>query len=299
MNQSMATLPPSSPPMSSQVIKAEPTPSQPTSSQVSQHPMFREMSQSQPAQHQPLISQTPQRQPMSSQPPSSQPPLSQPSFSQPTSSQPPSSQPPASQGTPGQPKQRWFPPWYRRPDETYYDESLWGQSNIPIGSRILKGESTKKYHLQYYELNGLKFDTEHFTLRGGEPGTKMWYKVYGGPLGFEKYLREAHEVYQAKTRRTRPKPAEAKKRADALNESKWRKSALTARKKIMKTDALKKYHLQDYDLVGLDVEYKKFNIPGRRTQGTKHMYKEKEVELVAWRKHGGPDGFAAHMRNRR
>ncbi|KAH6900883.1 hypothetical protein BKA70DRAFT_730013 [Coprinopsis sp. MPI-PUGE-AT-0042] len=164
----------------------------------------------------------------------------------------------------------------------------------------------------------------------------MWYserdveraawRVYGGPLGFEKYLREAHEVYQAKDAPYKAKvtfsypdayvyvvspehafanemaieeaqraaeAAEAKKRADALNESKWRKSTLTARKKIMKTDALKKYHLQDYDLVGLDVEYKKFNIPGRRTQGTKHMYKEKEVELVAWRKHGGPDGFAA------
>lgn len=83
--------------------------------------------------------------------------------------------------------------------------------------------------------------------------------------------------------------------AEALDESKWRESKIKPQKELKKTDALDKYHLQPKDLEGLQWVPERYDVPGSYAQGTRKLYRERDVERRAWRRYGGPDGFAAYL----
>ncbi|KZV90823.1 hypothetical protein EXIGLDRAFT_770490, partial [Exidia glandulosa HHB12029] len=83
----------------------------------------------------------------------------------------------------------------------------------------------------------------------------------------------------------------------AVDESTWPESTLWKGRRIKKTDIKKLYRLDDADLQGLEFKTDDRFVEtgkGRRKQSRvveTFRYKEREVELVAWRKHGGPEAF--------
>ncbi|KAH6904415.1 hypothetical protein BKA70DRAFT_1296589 [Coprinopsis sp. MPI-PUGE-AT-0042] len=79
-------------------------------------------------------------------------------------------------------------------------------------------------------------------------------------------------------------------------EANWRVSTLSTTRMIKKTDAKDQYHLQAYELDRLKPDIQRYRIPGKSFPGMRSMYKEVDVERIAWRKYGGPESFERFLR---
>ncbi|EJD33571.1 hypothetical protein AURDEDRAFT_177347 [Auricularia subglabra TFB-10046 SS5] len=85
------------------------------------------------------------------------------------------------------------------------------------------------------------------------------------------------------------------------DEASWPESTLWKGRRIKKTDIKKFYRLDDDDLQELEfkTDDRWIETPKNKKRSgilvdTKR-YKEREVERIAWRKHGGPEGFKAYL----
>ncbi|KII86492.1 hypothetical protein PLICRDRAFT_178023 [Plicaturopsis crispa FD-325 SS-3] len=80
-------------------------------------------------------------------------------------------------------------------------------------------------------------------------------------------------------------------------ESRWRRSNVTAGSTIMRTAALRQYRLHKSDLEGLEYREEIRVVPGvgEDERGSTYLYSERDVELTAWRRHGGPKAFDAYL----
>ncbi|KAG6918049.1 hypothetical protein DXG01_016705 [Tephrocybe rancida] len=72
----------------------------------------------------------------------------------------------------------------------------------------------------------------------------------------------------------------------------------SSKKLINKTNAKNKYKVNDKDLE--ELHFQAGVVPAPRSVGFKgpvsrHLYNEREVQVIAWRKHGGREGFKAHI----
>ncbi|KAH6905458.1 hypothetical protein BKA70DRAFT_1153141 [Coprinopsis sp. MPI-PUGE-AT-0042] len=77
----------------------------------------------------------------------------------------------------------------------------------------------------------------------------------------------------------------------------WRPSRIARSRQIAKTKAIQQYRVKDTDLVGLEEKREVIHvvIKGRPANVVRIMYNEREVERLAWRRHGGPDGFESYL----
>jgi len=76
--------------------------------------------------------------------------------------------------------------------------------------------------------------------------------------------------------------------------STWRKSTLPTDTEISKDDARSQYRLAVQDFSSF-----KFRLHFTKEGHTAHLYLEWEIERKAWEKHGGPEGWDAHLENLR
>ncbi|KAI0040958.1 hypothetical protein FA95DRAFT_1599194 [Auriscalpium vulgare] len=91
-------------------------------------------------------------------------------------------------------------------------------------------------------------------------------------------------------------PAKNKKPA-AVPETQWRASALAGSKQtITASNAQKQYRVSSRELKELSyTEQRSKN--HQEGYNAMHLYQEVDVERIAWKKHGGPDGWKWHLDN--
>ncbi|KAJ6616349.1 hypothetical protein B0H10DRAFT_1949197 [Mycena sp. CBHHK59/15] len=108
--------------------------------------------------------------------------------------------------------------------------------------------------------------------------------------------------------RTRTPPKSHKKPAtksepSVVDETQWRNTTIwkDSMARINKTNVVKQYKLSASDLEGLEVTKSEtvVNVRGKNTIVPVYLYNERAVERVAWRKHGGPEGFELHLKKLR
>ncbi|KAG6809012.1 hypothetical protein H0H92_001974 [Tricholoma furcatifolium] len=73
----------------------------------------------------------------------------------------------------------------------------------------------------------------------------------------------------------------------------WRKSTISAKQKILKTDVKHLYRIDLDDYPDLTFETKQFRRRSNGYRPTGYLYRERDVERKAWERYGGPDGFEA------
>ncbi|PVF93435.1 hypothetical protein CPB86DRAFT_676299, partial [Serendipita vermifera] len=78
-------------------------------------------------------------------------------------------------------------------------------------------------------------------------------------------------------------------------EEMWRRSDIPRGLHITKGNAQKLFRLKAEDLNTSGIHFERQS--RGRLQGEMHLYDMKEAERVAWKKHGGPDGFAVMIEN--
>ncbi|GJE94926.1 hypothetical protein PsYK624_111020 [Phanerochaete sordida] len=96
-----------------------------------------------------------------------------------------------------------------------------------------------------------------------------------------------------KSPRKKPsKPAPA-----PVDESTWRPSQVSASSTITKTAAMSLYRLKEADLAALPAQQTAtmVTMAGRKEVRPMYLYKERDVERQAWRKHTCPEGFEAYL----
>ncbi|KAF9482626.1 hypothetical protein BDN70DRAFT_918979 [Pholiota conissans] len=94
-----------------------------------------------------------------------------------------------------------------------------------------------------------------------------------------------------------------KKVTEVQDKSLWRPSWIPETATITKTDAMKRYHLNKKDMDGLNYTTTTANSFVKITERfykavESHVYKERDVEMRAWEKHGGPEGFQRMLNKR-
>ncbi|KII86489.1 hypothetical protein PLICRDRAFT_125956 [Plicaturopsis crispa FD-325 SS-3] len=84
---------------------------------------------------------------------------------------------------------------------------------------------------------------------------------------------------------------------EPVDQSLWRESKISPGSKTNKTKAMAQYRLQSSDIAELAFETTEtvVTLNGQQTIRAMYLYDEREVEVVAWKKHGGPAGFQAHL----
>ncbi|KII86493.1 hypothetical protein PLICRDRAFT_56190 [Plicaturopsis crispa FD-325 SS-3] len=100
-----------------------------------------------------------------------------------------------------------------------------------------------------------------------------------------------------------PKARKARKiPSPPVDESQWRESTIRRTMMITKTSAMQQYRLKKSELAGLRRQEAETVVPDINNDaqiGPMYLYVEREVEQLAWRKRGGPEGFDAYLAKRR
>ncbi|KIM33075.1 hypothetical protein M408DRAFT_62011, partial [Serendipita vermifera MAFF 305830] len=93
-----------------------------------------------------------------------------------------------------------------------------------------------------------------------------------------------------------PKKSSSPKKAKlpVKPESEWRKSDVPIDTKIAKGFAQKLFRLTSKDINDSDLTFEKRDRVGD-TQGYMLLYSMREIERLAWKKHGGPEGFKQRL----
>ncbi|KII86491.1 hypothetical protein PLICRDRAFT_178022 [Plicaturopsis crispa FD-325 SS-3] len=116
----------------------------------------------------------------------------------------------------------------------------------------------------------------------------------------ESSARSSRKRSTAKASTSSPKSKKSKMPVpEPVDESKWRKSTISADTTINKSAAMAQYRLKSLDGVPLhSTEAALVSIPGKQFLRPMYLYLERDVERKAWEKHGGPAGFEAYLKKR-
>ncbi|KAF6752817.1 hypothetical protein DFP72DRAFT_1132264 [Ephemerocybe angulata] len=83
---------------------------------------------------------------------------------------------------------------------------------------------------------------------------------------------------------------------DGVEEVGGPKSRVRSGKQITQTNATQLYRLNVEDLRDIPYDEERIDIPSKPYTGSKYLYEERDIERVAWKRHGGgPDEFQAYL----
>ncbi|CCA74582.1 hypothetical protein PIIN_08534 [Serendipita indica DSM 11827] len=173
---------------------------------------------------------------------------------------------------------------------------------------VIDSDSEDSLDHQNINLRGLHSDEESTAQKTTRQPAAITNssptKGAGSLLAALNLVQEVDQVTSTSSSPTKPAASPRKKKTNqkpipiAKPESEWRASDVPRGLDVTKGNAQKLFHVtaRDIDASGIQFRTEKRS---RGLAGIMHLYQMRDVERVAWAKHGSPEGYDTYIQNQR